>query len=253
MSTSLILHRGARPATFAELGAVETPAATLTWHPIPHQRLAALVKQGLEAHGLQVRNEQYGLYGTHGQRLFGTLELAPDKAIGERDYTVAIGLRNSHDQTFPAGVAMGSRVFVCDNLAFSGEVQFGRKHTSQIMRDLPGLVSKAVAQLVSKRFDQARRIEVYKVTPVSDAVAHDSFIRMIDRGILPVTRLPEALKEWRTPSHPEFRDRTAWSLFNAVTEVLKTGQQALPERTIKLHGLVDSITGLAIGQGPRSN
>lgn len=253
MTTTLMLHRGARPVTFDELGAIETPPSTATWHPIPHQTLTRLVKRGLEAEGLEIRNEQYGLYGAHGQRLFGTLELAPNAGIGERDYTVAIGLRNSHDQTFPAGVAMGSRVFVCDNLAFSGEVQFGRKHTSRIMQDLPGLVAKAIGQLVTKRYDQAARISAYKVTPVSDAVAHDTFIRMIDRGILPVTRLPKALAEWRSPTHEEFRERTAWSLFNAVTEVLKGGQLELPSRTIKLHGLIDSITGLAIGQGPRSN
>jgi hypothetical protein len=29
-------------------------------------------------------------------------------------------------------------VFVCDNLAFSGEIKIARKHTRFIVRDLPG-------------------------------------------------------------------------------------------------------------------
>ena len=61
-----------------------------------------------------------------------------------------LGLRNSHDKTFPAGIVAGSAVFICDNLAFSGEVKLARKHTTHITRDLPRLVQSAVGQLMDR-------------------------------------------------------------------------------------------------------
>jgi len=51
------------------------------------------------------------------------------------DYTDAVGLRNSHDKSFPIGIAFGSRVFVCDNLAFIGDQVIRRKHTVKAKRE----------------------------------------------------------------------------------------------------------------------
>ena len=65
------------------------------------------------------------------------------------DYCWVLGLRNSHDKTFPTGIVAGASVFVCDNLSFSGEVKFARKHTRFIMRDLPMLTGRAVGLLMA--------------------------------------------------------------------------------------------------------
>ena len=47
------------------------------------------------------------------------------------------------------------------------------------------------------------------------------------------------------PSHPEFSERSAWSLFNAFTEVLKGNLPELPKRTEVLHGLFDQQVKLS--------
>lgn len=39
-----------------------------------------------------------------------------------------LGLRNSPDKMFPAGIVAGASVFVCDNLSFSGVINLARKH-----------------------------------------------------------------------------------------------------------------------------
>ena len=43
----------------------------------------------------------------------------------------------------------------------------------------------------------------------------------MDAGAITSTQVPNVLQEWREPSHAEFLPRTAWSLFNAITEVHK--------------------------------
>jgi hypothetical protein len=72
-------------------------------------------------------------------------------------------------------------------------------------------------------------------------------IRSVDTRVLPITRVPLLLEEWRQPRHPEFAKdgKTAWRFFNAATEALKGNLPALPMRTQDLHGLLDAECGLA--------
>jgi molybdate-binding protein len=161
------------------------------------------------------------------------------------DYCWVLGLRNSHDKMFPAGIVAGASVFVCDNLSFSGEVKFARKHTRFINRDLPQLTERAIGLLLAKRHDQDRRIEAYKDHQVSDEAAHDLVIRSVDVGVCANSYIPRVHNEWRHPQHTAFESRNVWSLFNAFTETLKQANLAeLPKRTQALHGLLDVAVGL---------
>jgi hypothetical protein len=210
------------------------------------------VRQTLAGAGLSVVSESHGL-AKEGARYFGLLQVAPSTVpeglladIG--DFGLVVGVRNSHDQTFPAGMAVGAAVFVCDNLSFSGEVRLARKHTAYVERDLPGLVVKAVAKRTDQRDRQERRFVAYKGHEFGDKEAHDLLIWALDTRVLPVTKIPTALAEWRAPRHPEFgsEGKTGWRLFNAVTEALKgNGYTDLPRRTQALHGLLDMACGLA--------
>jgi len=156
-----------------------------------------------------------------------------------------MGLRNSHDKTFPAGIVAGASVFVCDNLSFSGEIKFARKHTRNINRDLPQLVERSVGLLMQRWYDQDKRIGAYKEAEIGDVQAHDLVIRACDVGVCSNRLIPSVLHEWREPRHEAFESRNVWSLFNAFTEALKDGNLAeLPKRTEALHGLLDVVMGL---------
>lgn len=163
------------------------------------------------------------------------------------DFGVVIGLRNSHDKSFPAGLALGSRVFCCDNLSFSGEITLARKHTRFIWRDLPGLVQRAAGRLGDLRHLQAKRIDAYKAAPlVNEAKVHDLVVRAVYARALPATSIMQVVNEWRRPRHDEFHSRTVWSLFNSFTEVLKGSLHLLASRSQALHGLFDSHVGLLL-------
>jgi len=239
---NLILHCGAAAVEFDEVSKVKTPKATATWQPIPHHQLIATVQRTLATTNLTIGSQVHSL--THdGSRYFGLMEIQSQKQ--NADYTWVLGLRNSHDKMFPAGIVAGASVFVCDNLSFSGEVKFARKHTRFINRDLPQLTERAIGLLLAKWHDQDKRIQAYKDFEIADVEAHDLIIRACDVGVMSNRLIPAILHEWREPRHEQFQERNTWTLFNSFTEALKEGNlNELPKRTEALHGLLDVAVGL---------
>jgi hypothetical protein len=177
-----------------------------------------------------------------GARYFGLLQVARKGAEAEakRDYAFVAGLRNSHDKTFPIGLCIGDGVFVCDNLSFSAEIQFSRRHTNRALEALPLLTTEAVNKLQQGWTKQDARVAGYKDQQIDDPRAHDLVVKALDRKAISLSQVPKVLNEWRNPRHEEFQIRNIWSLFNSFTEVMKnTGLYALPRRTIGLQGLLD--------------
>lgn len=243
---NLCLHCGAGVATAEEVELIAPPKPTKTWHPIAHSRLISTVEKSLVSNNFAINQSVHSM--THdGNRYFGLMEIVPrDMPTDEsQDYSWVVGLRNSSDKSFPAGMVVGSAVFVCDNLAFSGEIQFGRKHTSRIIHDLPSLVDNAVIMLRDRYHGQAERFDRYKHFDLTEAGVHDLLIRSVDDAVIPNREIPHVLREWRTPSIPgSFPELTAWRLFNAFTTAMKdTSLQELPARTIALHALMDKRVG----------
>jgi hypothetical protein len=234
---NLTLHCGAASVPRNALLEVPIPPQTRSWVPLGHSEVLWQVENQILRNGLKIVEEAHAL--THdGNRYFGMLQTVLH-GKDHQDYSWIVGIRNSHDKRFPAGLVAGAQVFVCDNLAFSGEIKFGRKHTRFIRRDLPNLVNEAIEKLLCEWRSWEVRTEMYKEKKVPDWKAHDLAIQAIDREILPVTLLPRMLQEWRQPTYEDFSPRNTWSLFNAFTEVLKGNLTMLPNRTEKLCRLLD--------------
>ena len=62
-------------------------------------------------------------------------------------------------------------------------------------------------------------IAAMMVRELSPAHAHHLMVEAVKAYVLPASRLPKVLEAWEEPKHEEFSSRTAWSLFNAFTEV----------------------------------
>ena len=242
---NLLMHCGGREVTRDDIANAPTPERTKTWVPVAHNRLLELAQSTIEGQGYSVTNEAHGLWGG-GARYFGLLELADQNP--SRDYSLVLGLRNSHDKSFPASFALGSQVLVCDNLSFIGEVVLNRRHTRFISRDLPSIVTQAIGRLSEMRLRQSQRIDAYKARRIKDSTAHDLVVRAVDSRVIPVTQLPLVLNEWREPSHDAFKEdgRSVWRLYNAFTESFKARSlEMLPKRSQALHGLMDRVCQLA--------
>lgn len=232
---TLLLHRGSTVVDETSLAGVETPAATATWTPVPHATLLETVVAAVESAGLSVLEKSLAI-GKGGARFFGVLTLAGS----HDDYAATIGLRNSHDCTLGAALALGSRVFVCDNLAFHSEVVIKTRHTARVMERLPKVVSDGVARLSQRREWQDQRIASYKARAVSDERhLHDLAMRMYRARAIPATAIVKVVEEFESPTYEAFADWNLWSLFNAATHVLK-GHGDLQPRTQRLHGVLDA-------------
>ena len=261
---NLITHCGADKVERQQVVDAVTPSPTETWFPLPHNRLIEQVELSLANCNLEVVNQAHALYHDD-HRYFGLLQVArknDDRVVkaditegfsvtrstGD-DYSWVLGLRNSHDKTFPAAMLLGSQVFVCDNLAFSSsEIKISRKHTRFCERDLVQSVSDGVGRLTAMWHSNDVRYAAYKNVELSNRDVHDLVVKSLDSGAITVTQIPEVLKEYRTPRHPEFSEHhNVWRFFNAVTEIAKQNSLfVLPKRTGALHGLLDGHCGLVL-------
>jgi hypothetical protein len=250
MATSnLILHCGAREVTREELAVLPCPPPTKTWAPVGHARVLETAVGTLAEAGYTVVKARYGLARNDG-RFFGTLDLATP-LTSDGTVTLAVGIRNSIDKTFPMGFCAGSRVMVCDNLAFRSELLVRRKHSPQGIANFSTDIAAAVMQLASFKEAETVRIAALADTPMPDEKADSVILRAaVERGIIPLRAIPHVIKEWKEPRHEQFAPRTAWSLFNAFTSAFAKLQEANPaelaRRTMRLSAMLSPVHAVAV-------
>lgn len=232
---TLMLHAGAEPVDYDALRQLPVPQATDTHVPIAHSAVVDMVKYSLGFYGHEIVGEDYGVT-PDGARFFGVLSLRSEYG----DYADTVGLRNSHDKRFPIGISLGSRVFVCDNLAFNGDHVIRRKHTANAKRDLPGLVAEVVEPLCDQRRHQALTFEAYRARALTAPEVDHGIMRLYRAGVINVQRIADVLDAYEKPPH-DWGDETAWRLFNATTFALTGRVAENPQATTALHRVIDGI------------
>lgn len=239
---TLCLHAGAESIDYDGLRSLVTPEPTETHVPIAHHRLVKLVETTLTMYGHEIVEQNHGVT-PDGMRYFGLLRLKSDYG----HYEDTVGLRNSHDRTFPVGLGFGSHVFVCDNLSFIADKTIRTKHTAKLKARLPGLIGEIVEPLAEQREAQARTFDRYRGLQLTDSQADHAVFQLYRKGVLNITAVPDVLREWEEPSFDEFRNggRSAWRLFNAVTFVLTGKVVANPATTSQLHHIIDGFAEAA--------
>lgn len=233
---NLMLHCGATEVARTDLNLIELPEKTRTYCPIGHNDFVDLVEDKLADVGFRFGVQAHSMT-KQGQRYFGLVQLLSGQENDQ--HAMVVGIRNSIDKSFPAAIAFGSQVFVCDNLAFSGEIKVTRKHTTHIMRDLPHLVGAAVSNTQMMKENQELRFEHYQNSKIDNRTASHLIIEMLRHGAINTSRVQGIVNQWDEPAH-DFGGRTVWRLFNAVTEVLKEAPlHDVPPRTILLQSVLD--------------
>jgi hypothetical protein len=151
-----------------------------------------------------------------------------------------LGLRNSHDESLPVGIAFGSHVFVCDNLALSADHIIRRKHTVKAKRELPALLSDIIVPLKAQRVAQNERLLTYQGAALNDGAVDQTIMKMYRRKVIGVQAIGKVLDAYESPPH-DWGDKTAWRLFNAATFALVVRVAERPDLTKQLHNVIDGV------------
>jgi hypothetical protein len=239
MATSTFVnHKGAHLVQPEELALIKAPPPTDTWFPIAHSDVLGNVRNALIGAGYEIQRQQLSV-AHDGHRFFGTLDLSTRINDGS---SLAVGIRNSTDKSFPIGWCCGQRVFVCDNLAFTSEIVIAKKHTRFGQERYLEALSNAVASLPSYQKSASAWAESLQHWELSRQEADSLILRSYELGLIGPRLLPDLIKGWRNPEHDEFRAPTGWSLWNAFTAVLRKRQEMHPAEaaltTIRLQKLL---------------
>ena len=170
----------------------------------------------------QLYTEQYGI-ARDGKQMFGTLTYKESFHDEQQSIGLSIGIRNSYDKSMSLGLCSGASVFVCENLMMTGEVVVMRMHTGSIIDELKGLIFNALLKAEDKFSTIHADSQHFKQHALTDnTTAYNLMGRLYGYGVVTERQLPVMKREWQTPKHDAFKERTAWSLYNAGTECLKT-------------------------------
>lgn len=221
--TELNLHSGGELVTRDVLKTLPTPPATETWKPIPHYDLIAAIDRQLAVRDIRITSEQFALH-RDGLRLFGVLELLVPGTNGGsgKEYAFAMGIRTANDRAFATSLIAGARIFVCSNLAFSGDfVAMNRRHTAGF--DLNADLSKAVDRFERHLATFGGKLDALKARPLSEAEAKVLIFEAFHQDILPIRLFDTVAAAYLRPRDdmPDVAPRTMWGLHNAFTRALK--------------------------------
>jgi len=216
----------------------------VSYQPVAHHSLVRQTKNRLTENGFIIQDEVHSLARSN-QHYFGLFAVDhPNRVNTERG--CVIGIRNSHDKTFPAGLCAGDAPFVCDNLIFTNTIKLARRHTRNILNDLDFTINRALGKLFGFWNSQDARIEAYKDVSIGNVLANDLIVKAARAKALPKTKILDVVNQWESSDHIEFRDRNVNSLYNAFTEVYKGNLIALPGRSEALHSLLDNYVDFDI-------
>ncbi|MEJ7860910.1 MAG: hypothetical protein WKF90_04650 [Pyrinomonadaceae bacterium] len=217
-SSTLVAHCGARKVTREELMDIFVPGVTRTHQPLSHYEIVEVLSEALSFRYLKVIRDEYAV-SADGMKMFGVMDLNYEFS-GCR---FSIGLRNSNDKSMRLALTAGYRVFVCDNMAFSGDfTPMFHKHTRNL--ELKDSISIAVDR-IHRGFEPLKaQVEAMHEQGLTDEevklIIYRAFLDKQIRGV-PRHLLPQVHDLYFTPQHESFLPRNLWSLSNAFTSVFK--------------------------------
>lgn len=275
VGNQLQLHCGGKPVDRLALAEIPTPEKTDSYMPVPHLELVERI-DGYARDLLRrdLARESFGI-ARKGDQMFALLTYAngmkkcqvcgatgkvdvfvQDAETGEvpeepnrvncpacngtgwetPEMGVSIGIRNSYDKSMSIGVAMGGRVFICDNLVLSGEIKIIKKHTPQVWKAIEDMCISTLYKHQPVWNQLQDDVAKLKSREIEHIHGHELLGVLIGAKIMSPRQIPVAYREWDKPSLPDFAGRNLWSLYNSVNQALKTSSvDTILERHRRLH------------------
>lgn len=229
MSATLMTHSGkikAQKISYDQLSLVPTPEPMGRLHkPVPHIQLVDTILGEISKRGCTVARQEYAV-GANGAALFGVIDLAQCGKSPAAGAGLSMGFRSGNDQSMSIRVVAGARVFVCDNMALSGDlVAMVEKHTVGL--NLIDEVAMGFDKFLAQADQLTGQIATLNSMHVSDIEAKGLIYDAFAKQLISV-RLFKQVNEFYFNPQPEWTDvqpRTRWGVHNAFTRAMR----AMPE------------------------
>jgi len=212
---------------------IQRPArAGSRWQPVAHYDLACSIEKTLHERGVNITSESWSV-NPSAQVLVGGMCVIFPQSFGIPDIaglTYALGIRHSNDTRFALTFAAGAQVLVCLNGVITGTWVLHRKHTSGL--DLGQAVADGVARFIEEARAVPQCVAALKDRTLTRRQADHLLMESGRAGLLPWSQIGQAQDEYEHPQHEEFCGRSAWTLYNAVSEVLKRQNPARQMRSL---------------------
>jgi len=137
-------------------------------------------------------------------------------------YTILYNNRVMAPELSPSAASRSHKVFVCDNMAFSGDFEpVLAKHSKHF--NLVESISIGVDQMQRNFKPMVEEVDRWRDSQLSDAAAKLMIYRAFVEAELDIPHHPDRTVHDRyfNSQYPEFQPRTMWSLSNAFTSALK--------------------------------
>ena len=220
------------------LANLQTPAPLGSRHaPYPFYNFATDTVNAIENAGFTIESEDYAITKNE-NRMFGLLNVSRPvvadsstfgvPALHKPDWNMLVALRGSHDQSISRALAIGSRVIVCSNLCFHGDLGiWNSKQTTNIAHRIPEMVRDAVSGLGHAGQRLKVDFDRFNDTKITRDSGENVLVDIHRHGGFSGSQLARALQDWDKCSVEEHtaNGRNLWWLFNSATHALKpTGQ-----------------------------
>lgn len=223
---------GSNKVTEAEVILAPTVPFTRTFRPVHHREVIAAIRTGISAVGLEVVKSEYVLAG-NGMKMFGVWDLS----TGNSELCWSIGIRNSMDKSMALGITAGTRVFVCENLAFDGEFVELRRHTKGLTLDeLEFMAYRAIRNVVGRLAAFQAWHEGLKSHALSEDDAKIMLVEIVTQSVFPVSKFPIFHDLYFGGAYGQ----TLWGFHEAATDVLREANLlSLPKKNQVLNGILN--------------
>lgn len=216
----------------AEVYQVPSVPFTRTFKPVHHQQVIEAIRTGINAVGMNVMSTEYVL-ANNGMRMFSAWELDS----GNSEICWALGLRNSMDKSMALGITAGTRVFICENLAFDGEFVELRRHTKNLsVEELEFMAYRAIKTLIVRLTKFQEWHLGLKQYDLSETDAKVLLVELITQNVFPASKFPRFHDLYFGGAY----NPTLWGLHEATTEVLKEANLlSLPRKNKVLNNIIN--------------
>lgn len=218
------------------LSNVVVPQKTNSYTPILHKDIINEFEEQAYKNNFNITHRDYS-YDRGGQKMISRFGIVHEDS---QDMGIQVAIANSYDKSMSAKIAVGAIVWICENgMISSSDYMAIRKHTG--MADI--IVNNKLSEYIGRFDEEFKKVNSDKLRlqeiEINRQTSSELIGRMfLDDKIINATQL-SIIKDEMYHSN-NFKEMTAWSMYNWVTEALKRNNHSMHyiDSHIKFHRFI---------------